>query len=48
MRYAMPNFPSEFEIPDDWLTEVGDRRIRPTSEGVSLIFGRDPRSADRY
>jgi hypothetical protein len=22
MRYAMPNFPGEFEIPDDWLTEA--------------------------
>jgi hypothetical protein len=23
MRYPMPNFPCEFEIPDDWLAEVG-------------------------
>jgi hypothetical protein len=48
MRYAMPNFPGDFEIPDDWLTEAGGRRIGPVGEGVSLIFGRDPRSAYRY
>ena len=23
MRYSMPHFPGEFEIPDDWLTEAG-------------------------
>jgi hypothetical protein len=23
MRYSMPNFPCEFEIPDSWLTEAG-------------------------
>jgi hypothetical protein len=23
MRYAMPNFPFEFEMPDDWLIEAG-------------------------
>ena len=23
MRYPMPNFPCEFEIPDDWLSEAG-------------------------
>jgi hypothetical protein len=23
MRYPMPNYPCEFEIPDDWLTEAG-------------------------
>jgi ParB-like chromosome segregation protein Spo0J len=22
MRYPMPNYPCEFEIPDDWLTEA--------------------------
>lgn len=24
MRYPMPNFPCEFEIPDAWLTEAMD------------------------
>ena len=23
MRYLMPNFPCEFEIPDDWIAESG-------------------------
>jgi hypothetical protein len=23
MRYAMPHFPLELEIPDEWLTEAG-------------------------
>jgi hypothetical protein len=23
MRYAMPYFPCEFEVPDDWLAEAG-------------------------
>jgi hypothetical protein len=23
MRFPMPNFPCEFEIPDDWLAEAG-------------------------
>ena len=31
MRYAMPNFPSEFEIPDDWLTEAGAVGFIPTT-----------------
>jgi hypothetical protein len=31
MRYAMPNFPSEFEIPDDWLTEAGLIGFVPTT-----------------
>jgi hypothetical protein len=30
MRYAMPNFPAEFEIPDDWLTEAGIIGFVPT------------------
>jgi hypothetical protein len=31
MRYAMPNFPCEFEIPDDWLTEAGAVGFMPTT-----------------
>jgi hypothetical protein len=23
MRYPMPHFPCEFEIPDDWIAEAG-------------------------
>jgi hypothetical protein len=45
MRYAMPNFPCEFEIPDDWLAEADavmlvSRRVSPlecsagTSDGL--------------
>jgi hypothetical protein len=29
MRYPMPNFPCEFEIPDDWLAEAGMREFKP-------------------
>src|SRR5260370_35681455 len=32
MRFRMPNFPCDFEIPDDWLAEAGmDDRFTPTS-----------------
>jgi hypothetical protein len=31
MHYAMPNFPCEFEIPDDWLSEAGSADFVPTS-----------------
>jgi hypothetical protein len=31
MRYAMPNFPGEFEIPDDWLTEAGTVGFVPSA-----------------
>jgi len=31
MRYAMRNFPCEFEIPDDWLTEAGAVGFIPTT-----------------
>jgi hypothetical protein len=31
MRYAMPNFPCEFEIPDDWLTEADAVGFIPTT-----------------
>ncbi|MGY4427552.1 hypothetical protein ACVWWO_000029 [Bradyrhizobium sp. F1.13.1] len=38
MRFAMPIFPCEFELPDDWLAEagwldhVGHRTFQPTGE----------------
>jgi hypothetical protein len=31
MRYAMPNFPCEFEILDEWLTEAGMAGFVPTT-----------------
>jgi len=31
MRYAMPNYPCEFEIPDAWLTEAGMDRFTRTA-----------------
>jgi hypothetical protein len=29
MRFPMPHFPSEFEIPDDWLSEAGLAGFEP-------------------
>ena len=31
MRYAMPNFPCDFEIPDDWLNDAGAAGFNPTT-----------------
>jgi hypothetical protein len=32
VRYPMPNYPCEFELPDDWLVEAGfDRFNTPTA-----------------
>jgi hypothetical protein len=31
MRYAMPHFPCEFDIPDDWLVEAGMTGFAPTT-----------------
>jgi hypothetical protein len=31
MRYAMPSFPCEFEIPDDWLIDAGAVGFIPTT-----------------
>jgi hypothetical protein len=31
MRYPMPNYPCEFEIPDAWLTEAGLDRFTRTA-----------------
>ncbi len=30
MRYPMPNFPCEFEIPDSWLAEAGMTDFKPS------------------
>ena len=32
MRFPLPSFPSEFEIPDDWLAEAGVLRFTPTTQ----------------
>jgi hypothetical protein len=32
MRYSAPNFPGEFEIPDDWLTGTGIDSFAPSAE----------------
>jgi hypothetical protein len=38
MRYAMPNYPCEFEIPDAWFTEAGmDRFTRTASAYRSTV-----------
>jgi hypothetical protein len=31
MRYPMPNFPCEFEIPDCWLAEAGMKGFTPSA-----------------
>ena len=31
MRYLMPHYPCEFEIPDDWLAEAGLRGLTPNA-----------------
>jgi hypothetical protein len=31
MRYQMPNFPCEFEIPDAWLAEAGIQGFAPSA-----------------
>jgi hypothetical protein len=31
MRYAMPHFPCEFEIPDDWIAEAGAQDFSPNT-----------------
>jgi len=31
MRFQMPHFPTEFEIPDEWLDEAGFQGFSPTS-----------------
>jgi hypothetical protein len=44
MRFSMPHFPGEFEIPDDWIAEAGfngfkpnDPAYRSTTRGVLLV-----------
>ncbi len=31
MRFPMPHYPAEFEIPDDWLSEAGIIGFKPTA-----------------
>ncbi len=31
MRYPLPNFPCDFEVPDDWLAESGMNAFAPTA-----------------
>ena len=45
MRYSTPNFPCEFEIPDDWLAEFGNNSFpasanayRSTPEAVLVAL----------
>jgi hypothetical protein len=33
MRFPMPHFPCEFEIPDDWIAEAGARDFVPGTVG---------------
>lgn len=35
MRYSAPNFPCEFEIPDDWLIELGIKNFAPSAEAYN-------------
>lgn len=39
MRYAMPNFPLELEIPDDWLAEAGAVAFVPATRAYRSSFG---------
>jgi hypothetical protein len=32
VRYSAPNFPCEFEIPDDWLADTGIDSFAPSAE----------------
>jgi hypothetical protein len=47
MRFPMPNYPCEFEIPDDWLAEAGmDRFTRAapayrSTSGATLVALRE-------
>lgn len=33
MRFALPNFPCEFEVPNDWLAEAGIIGFSTTTQG---------------
>lgn len=35
MRYSMPNFPCDFEIPDDWIAECGIAGFVPGAPAFS-------------
>ena len=39
MRYAMPNFPCEFEIPDDWIVEASAVGFVPTTAAYRSSSG---------
>jgi hypothetical protein len=36
MRFSMPHFPCEFEIPDDWLSEAGMIDFNPRATAYRL------------
>ena len=31
MRYSMPNYPCEFELPDEWISESGITSFNPNA-----------------
>src|SRR5580700_4760124 len=37
MRYSMPNFPCEFEIPDEWIAESGIDSFTPNATAYRSI-----------
>jgi len=39
MQYALPNFPCQFDIPDDWLDEAGFRGFRTTTPAFRSTVG---------
>jgi len=39
MRYPMPNYPCEFEIPDDWLAEAGINGLRASAPAYRSAAG---------
>jgi len=39
MRFSMPHFPGEFEIPDDWLSEAGIVGFKPNDRAYRSTAG---------
>lgn len=37
MRFQMPNYPCEFELPDEWLDQAGMRTFTPASPAYGSI-----------
>jgi hypothetical protein len=37
MRFPMPNYPCDFEIPDDWLSDAGMGGFVPTANAYRSI-----------